>query len=259
MASPLLKCPSYWFHGTLTPHSQSEIITRVDSGSTPSTTNDENWDGDIPWLTPKEITGMVDSVFVSRTERTITQQGLKNSAAKLLPVGTVMLTKRAPVGAVVMNAVPMSTNQGFLNFQCGSRLNPLYFTYWLKTNKLYLDRVANGSTYPELYKSDLFEFEIAVPPLDEQLAILGIISALQYVSLLGLPLEQSVTSPEEMIRMQEQNRRLRFIRDAILPKLFSGELDVSSIKTKSLEVFSDINHTTKSIMRYQQLSPSLWT
>src|SRR5205823_9200254 len=154
---PLLKCPAYWFRGTLEPYPESELIVHVDSGGTPSTTHTENWDGAIPWLTPKEITSMVDGIYVSRTERTITQHGLSSSAAKLLPVGTVMLTKRAPVGAVVINAVSMATNQGFLNFQCGRLLLPLYLAYWFKANKLYLDMVANGSTYPELYKGDLFE------------------------------------------------------------------------------------------------------
>ena len=166
MAKPLLDCPREWFHGTLEPNSKLGLILQVDSGSTPSTTDEENWDGDIPWLTPREITGIVDGIYVSKTERTITKKGLDGCAAKLLPPGTVMLSKRAPVGAVVINAIPMATNQGFLNFRCGKRLNPLYLSYWLRTNKPYLDMVANGSTYPELYKGDLFEIEIAVRSLE---------------------------------------------------------------------------------------------
>ena len=237
MADPLLKCPGHWLKTTLEPYPSGGIISNVDSGGTPATTVSQYWDGDIPWLTPKEITALTDGVYVSKTERTITSKGLNNSAAKLLPPGTVMLTKRAPVGSVVINAVPMCTNQGFLNFQCGPKLRPLYLVYWLRANKLYLDMVANGSTYPEIYKSDLFEFEIAVPPLQEQDAILSVISALQYILLLGLPLEQSVTTPEQMISMQEQNRRLRSIRDDLLPKLLSGELDVSQIKARFRQTF----------------------
>lgn len=232
MADPLLKCPGHWLLTTLEPRPSGDIITSVNSGGTPSTSESEYWDGEILWLTPKEITAFTDGVYISRTERTITSKGLNNSAAKLLPPGTVMLTKRAPVGSVVINAVRMCTNQGFLNFQCGPKLRPLYLVYWLRANKLYLEMVANGSTYPELYKSDLFEFEIAVPPLEEQDAILSVISALQYISLLGLPLEQSVTTPEQMIFMQEHSRRLRSIRDDLLPKLLSGELDVSQIKAR---------------------------
>jgi type I restriction enzyme M protein len=226
LAEPLLKRPSHWQTVTLEPHPKSEFIIHVDSGGTPSTKKDEFWNGKIPWLTPKEITGFTDSFYVSKTERTITQKGLSGSAAKLLPPGTVMLTKRAPVGAVAINAVPMANNQGFLNFQCGEKLRPLYLAYWLRANKEYLENIANGSTYLELYKSDLFEVKIKVPTLAEQDAIIQVISALQYVALLGLPLEQSVTKPEETIKMQEQNMRLRSILDAILPKLLSGEIDV---------------------------------
>ena len=256
MADPLLKCPAHWLRATLEANSRIGLISHVDSGGTPSTTVSENWDGDIPWLTPKEITNMGGGIYVSRTERTITKQGLDSSAAKLLPVGTVMLTKRAPVGAVAINAIPMATNQGFLNFRCGPRLRPLYLAYWFKANRIYLERVANGSTYPELYKNDLFEFEIAIPSLEEQDAILSVISALQYVSLLGLPLEQSATTAEEMIRMQAQNRRLSSIRDAILPMLLSGTLPVSKIKTRFSEAINDVSRVTTHSLWSEQVPSS---
>src|SRR5215211_4924655 len=157
MADAYLACPSAWHRSTLQADPTGEVIVRVESGGTPSTSVEEYWDGDVPWLTPKEITGLTDGLFVSRTERSITALGLANSAAKLMPPGTVMLSKRAPVGAVAVNAVPMATNQGFLNFRCGRRLRPLYLAYWLRANRPYLDKVANGSTYPELYMNDLFE------------------------------------------------------------------------------------------------------
>jgi restriction endonuclease S subunit len=224
MAKPFLTCPRHWTSGTLEPNALLGLITHVDSGGTPSTTNASFWEGEIPWLTPKEITAFSDGVYVSQTERKITPSGLKHSGAKLLPTGTVLLTKRAPVGLVAINATPMATNQGFLNFQCGPKLRPLYLAYWLRVNRPYLDAVANGSTYAELYKSDLFEFEISVPTIPEQDAILEVISALQYATLLGLPLEQSLTSISDLPRLQAQDRRLREIRDALLPKLLSGEL-----------------------------------
>src|SRR5690348_12340323 len=115
MAEPYLESPSHWTRITLESDPRSVFIIGVDSGGTPSTKNSANWDGDIPWLTPKEITDLTDGLYVSKTERMITKQGLKGSAAKLCPPGTVMLTKRAPVGAVALNAIPMATNQGFLN------------------------------------------------------------------------------------------------------------------------------------------------
>jgi len=236
MAEPLFNGPLHWVHGTLEPYPLGELIMQVDSGGTPDTSDPSYWDGDIPWLTPKEVTGFSSEFYVSRTERTITPKGLGNSGAKLLPAGTVLLTKRAPVGAVAINAVPMATNQGFLNFQCGPKLRTLYLAYWLRANRPYLEMVANGSTYPELYRSDLFEFEICVPSLDEQDAIVKVMNALQYLTLLGLPLEQSVVDPAEMIRLQDESRRLKVICDSVLMKLLSGELDVSWILAKLQKV-----------------------
>lgn len=234
MAEPLLECPDEWTRGTLEPDPEGSLIRRADSGSTPSTRREDYWDGDIPWLTPKEVTRIRNSIFVSQTERTITSAGLASCSAKLLPPGTVMLTKRAPVGAVVINSVPMATNQGFLNFQCGPALKPLYLAYWLRANTAYLDLVANGSTYPELYQGDLFEFEIAVPSVDVQDKIVKVLSAMQFLALMGLPLEQSVTSPEGMVAIQNQTRRLEAIQDQMLPLLLSGQLDVSRVSTAFL-------------------------
>lgn len=224
MAEPFLPAPDNWATITLEPSPKSDYIVKVESGGTPSTSNDEYWDGAVPWLTPKEVTGGRERLYVTRTERNITDAGLANSAAKLMPAETVMLTKRAPVGAVAINVVPMATNQGFLNFTCGPKLRPLYLAYWFIVNNQYLNQVANGSTYRELYQYDLFEFEMSVPPLEEQDAILQIMNAVQYVALLGLPLEQSVTSADAMLRVQEQTRRLIDFRDTLLVQLLGGRM-----------------------------------
>jgi type I restriction enzyme S subunit len=87
-----------------------------------------------------------------------------------------------------------------------------------------------------LYASDLFEFEIAVPALDIQDAILKVVNAVQYIQLLGLPLEQLASTPEQLTEVQGHNRRLRAVRDALLLKLLSGELDVSRLSTRLVEV-----------------------
>ena len=75
MAEPFLICPPEWHRTNLEARPDSQFIVRVESGGTPSTTVDEFWDGDIPWLTPKEITGLAQGLFVSHTERFITSQG----------------------------------------------------------------------------------------------------------------------------------------------------------------------------------------
>lgn len=227
MASPLLPIPTGWSRVNLAADAEQGFISRVDSGGTPSTTEETYWEGDIPWLTPKEVTRMGDAVYVAETERMITDLGLRNSAAKLLPPETVLLTKRAPVGAVAINAVEMTTNQGFLNFQCGPQLRPLYLAYWFRINRDYLEQVANGSTYPELYVSDLFEFIAGIPPLEEQDAILSWIRAVRFLAHLGIPLEQSAASTSEMVRFQEQTRRIRDLGRTLSEALFAGEIRVA--------------------------------
>jgi restriction endonuclease S subunit len=229
MAAPYLNNKRKWFTTTLEPNPSLGVILNVDSGGTPSTKEEDYWDGNIPWLTPKEITD-AESIYISNTERKISELGLKNSSAKLLPIGTVMLTKRAPVGAVAINAVPMTSNQGFLNFTCGEKLRPLFLAYWFKCNKEYLDAVANGSTYPELYKSDLFEFEISIPPLEEQDRIIDFINSLQFQIFLSKPIEQTISDPQEIVIIQEQNNRLVKLRNMIIPLLMSGEINVFELE-----------------------------
>lgn len=226
MSEPFLKCPPSWARISLEASPADEYILKVSSGGTPSTTNEDFWDGDIPWLTPKEITQDNGSIYVSHTERNITQDGVRGSGAKLLPPNTVMLTKRAPVGAVAVNTVPMATNQGFMNFVCGPKLRPLFLAYWFIANRPYLDAVANGSTYPELYLTDLFEFEVAVPPLPVQDKILETLQSVRLLSLLGQPLQQAVTEPEQLLPIHERNRRLLALHDQLLPLLISGALEM---------------------------------
>lgn len=141
MSRPLLSAPPNWRKGTLAPQAGG-LITRVSSGGTPATSIDEYWDGDVLWLTPKELARGSAGLFVTDTERKISELGLRSSGATLLPVGTVMLTKRAPVGLVGIATVPLTTNQGFLNFVCGDGLVPAYLAYWLLANRPYLDAVA---------------------------------------------------------------------------------------------------------------------
>ena len=222
MAEAFLDHPAGWKVITLEPKNGSGYIERVESGGTPSTSVDEYWDGDVPWLTPKEITRGNGALYVSSTERNITEFGVQSSAAKLMPVGTVMLTKRAPVGAVAISTVPMCTNQGFLNFICGEKLLPTYLAYWLVANKKYLDAVANGSTYPELYKGDLFEFQMAVPSIEQQKEILRTISAAKQLALCLDATSHSAIEVADVLKLQKLRDRIDHFYSALLPIILSG-------------------------------------
>lgn len=177
MTRPLRPHPKGWPVVTLEPSPDAGFVLLAASGSTPDTGAAECWGGSIPWLTPKEVASRPSFRYVVGSERTISLPGLKQ-AGRLWEPGSVMLTKRAPVGVPVINRVAMATNQGFLNFTCGVKLMPEYLYWWLLANTPYLEAVANGSTYPELYVGDLFELEMPVPTLLAQQGIayaLGII------------------------------------------------------------------------------------
>ena len=120
---------------------------------------------------------MGTSMRVSKTSRFITQYGL-GSEDRLNPPGSVLLTSRAPIGEVVINEVPMATNQGFIGIQCGEKLYNIFLFYWLKANKEYLISSANGTTFLELPKYVFKKLEINLPPIKEQIAIATILETL---------------------------------------------------------------------------------
>lgn len=230
MTIPYLPHPKNWETHTLEPNKEDDFIISVFSGGTPSTSVSDYWDGDIPWLTPKDITNINGDFFIAKSERSITANGLKNSGAKLCPVKTVMLTKRAPVGISIINSVPMATNQGFLNFICGKALDPLYLCLWFRCNTSYLDAIANGSTYPELYGSDLFEIEISVPKIEEQRKISDFVFSLDTCIRLGNVVEGSSSHLSESLEIRNETNELRRFKEIIMPKLLSGEIKVEKLQ-----------------------------
>ncbi len=146
-------------------------LGEISGGGTPPTKVAAYWGGDIPWLTPSEV-ARNQGLFIGATERRITEDGLANSAARLLPVGTVMMTSRATIGEVVVNAVPMATNQGFINIVCDvEKVDSQFMAYWIRQNKqVFIDR-AHGVTFREITKANFKSIPVTLPPLSEQRAI----------------------------------------------------------------------------------------
>ena len=142
-------------------------ICEVIGGGTPSTKVSVYWSGQHYWVTPKDL-GQLKSAEISETEKKITNSGLKNSSAKLLPVGSVILSSRAPIGYVAINSVPMATNQGCRSFVCGPELFNKYLYYFLLGSRDHLQMLGSGSTFLEVSGSRLKEIEIPVPPMAEQ-------------------------------------------------------------------------------------------
>lgn len=147
----------------------------VISGATPKTNNKEFWDGDISWTSPKDLTGLTGKYLYS-TPKKITQKGYDSCSTKLLPVGSVLLSSRAPIGHVAIAAEPVCTNQGYKSLVPDTaKIDSVYLYYWLKSKKHYLQSLGNGATFKEISKGIVESVEIPLPPLNEQRRIAGIL------------------------------------------------------------------------------------
>lgn len=152
-------------------------VADIVGGSTPPTIDSTNFGSDIPWLTPKDLSRPHDR-YVERGERSLSKKGFASCSAKMLPVGTVLLTSRAPIGYVAIAKNPISTNQGFRNLVPKQGIVSEFIYYWLRGNKSELERYASGSTFKELSGRALKEIPILIPPEQEQRAIAHILGTL---------------------------------------------------------------------------------
>lgn len=143
-------------------------------GGTPNTTNPEYWDGEILWYTPTEIkNGRLNS-----SNRKITEQGLKNSSAKLLPKGAILITTRATIGDVTISEKVCTTNQGFQSLVVkDSEVNSFWF-YWIIQHKEELIKRASGSTFKEIGKNEIINIIAYSTKKQEQQKIADCLSSL---------------------------------------------------------------------------------
>lgn len=153
-------------------------IAEIVNGGTPDTKVKEFWDGEILWITPKDM-GKLESIYVADTERKITDKGLKNSSAKLLPINSVILSSRAPIGHLAINTKPISTNQGCKGIVPNKNLDSLFLYYFLKHSVELLNELGTGTTFKELSGSKLATVSVPFPPLEEQQRLVSIFSNLE--------------------------------------------------------------------------------
>ena len=143
-------------------------ICEIINGQTPRTDNPVYWDGDIPWITPKDLS-LNKGKFISRGERNITEAGFDSCSTTMVPAGTVLLTSRAPIGYLAIANNPLCTNQGFKSLIPNeSIVTNQFLYYWLQTKVGYLQGIAGGSTFKELSKPQLSEVEIDIPEMTVQ-------------------------------------------------------------------------------------------
>ena len=186
----------------------------VVGGSTPSKSKPEYYTEDgIAWITPKDLS-INKAKFISHGENDITELGLKNSSASIMPEGTVLFSSRAPIGYIAIASGEVTTNQGFKSVVPKPEIGTAYVYYFLKHNLPIIEGMASGSTFKEVSGSTMKNVPAVIPDT-ETLACFNDFCTPIFA-------QQRI--------LEEQNQSLAALRDSLLPKLMSGEIDVSDIQ-----------------------------
>ena len=186
-----------------------DVIT-VKGGGTPSTKNLDYWDGGKHcWATPRDMSRLAHPVLLD-TERRITAAGVKHISSGLLPVGTVLMSSRAPVGYLAIAGVPTAINQGFIAMICDGPVPPIFVLNWVSSSMESIKARASGTTFPEISKKNFRTLTVVKPTGD-------VIVAYQRTAE---PLFDLLTA------CVKENVCLAKIRDYILPRLLSGQVRV---------------------------------
>lgn len=197
-----------WSEGVL-----SDLGTIV-GGSTPSKAKPEYYTAQgIAWITPKDLS-INRSKFISHGENDITELGLKNSSTSIMPKGTVLFSSRAPIGYIAIAAGEVTTNQGFKSVIPKGDIGTAFVYYFLKHALPIIENMASGSTFKEVSGSTMKSVPVVIP--DREI--------LQKFSVLCAPIFAQQRT------LEKQNQSLAALRDSLLSKLMSGEIDVSAIQ-----------------------------
>jgi type I restriction enzyme S subunit len=217
IASSVDKMPSHWKLVTLTK------VAKLESGHTPSRQHPEYWDGDIPWLSLGD-TSELKKLRVEKTSECVTQAGIDNSSARLLPADTVVLSRTAVRGLCSRLAKPMATSQDFVAFVCGPEVLPAYLMQLFRHMQREWRRLEQGSspTNKTLYFSVFKGLKILLPPPDEQAAIAEV----------GEALDARIAAEARYLE------QLRHTRVGLAQVLLSGRVRVSAGKTNGAHTAS---------------------
>jgi type I restriction enzyme S subunit len=181
----------------------------VGGGTTPSTTNSQYWNGENVWTTPKDLSGQTGLITMN-SARKITDVGLTQISSGLLPINSVLMSCRAPIGYISINAVPTAVNQGIISLKHSPQFHPLFLVNWLRANMQEIENRAGGATFAEITRKAFKEIRFLKPASE----VLDKYSEICQPILLNL------------IELTKQTECLRVLRDSMLPRLISGELQI---------------------------------
>lgn len=181
-----------------------DVIDEIGDGATPSTSNPRNFGGNIHWVVIDDICDEI-----TKTQSTLTERGLKSCAAKLWPVGSLILSTGATIGEVGIAHIPVATKQGI----CGivvkrSKVDALFLKYWFNANKFLLVSKSQGSTIKEVRVPTLVQFEICLPKINEQAAIASVLSDMA----------------AEIAALESKLVKARWIKQGMMHNLLTGKI-----------------------------------
>jgi len=189
--------------------SVSEIGKEVEAvgGSTPSTSNEDYWGGPIAFATPKDLADISAPVLL-KTGRAVTAVGAAAIRSGVLEPGAVLMSSRAPIGYLALNEIPACVNQGFIAMKCVHALSNHYVMQWARSNMDSIVGNANGTTFLEISKRNFRPLPVVVPPQP----LVGRFTAI------------AESLHQQVVRSLRECEMLKSLRDALLPRLLSGEL-----------------------------------
>jgi type I restriction enzyme S subunit len=186
-----------------------DLVT-VRGGGTPSTKDESLWtNGTHHWATPKDLSSLQHPILLT-TERQITDSGAAKISSGVLPIDTVLLSSRAPIGYLALAKVPTAVNQGFVAISCSGPLKPHYVLHWLQANMDGIKARASGTTFAEISKSAFRPMPTIVPPPP-------LVDAFEEATR---PMFDLVT------QMMLESSKLAAVRDYLLPRLLSGRIRI---------------------------------
>jgi len=184
-------------------------ITIVYNGATPSTTEEDNYGGDIIWITPKDLSSQQQK-FIYQGERNISQKGYDSCSTHILPINSILMSSRAPIGLLAITKTELCTNQGFKNFVPKEDYFSTYLYYYLLSHIKQIEQLGTGTTFKEVSREDISAFLILFP-LEETLR--------QWEKII-------YSIDNKQLSIQKQMETLTKQRDELLPLLMNGQVTV---------------------------------
>ena len=188
-------------------------FTQIINGATPPTAKPSNYGGSIVWITPKDLSDQ-RSKFVFKGERTITNAGYNSCSTTILPVDSILMSSRAPIGLISIAKQELCTNQGFKSFTPYKMDDSIYLYYYIKQHIKQIEQLGTGTTFKEVSREDLHKFPILIPMLGKV-----------YDSWIRVQKRIS----DKQLEIIKEIESLTQQRDDLLPLLMSGQVSVTQL------------------------------